>query len=241
MAHISTTRVKFFAFVAASFVYLSCSAQIGIYKSVDEFKAGKPSVTGDKITCEMVFGKWSVTLHNGKDKTKFDSKEIWGYRKANTDYRLIAGQPHAVATKGALYVYAGAGDSLQVIGDSVTYQKVGNGYCWVSKGLEQAPHQVHNYKDILKMIEPAKASQIQQLIGKSNKDRKVAGIRVIINQNLLNHGRSSIGPSASIASQFVMLSSFTEDVADYYNSTQPNYQSTRFKAFVYNYANAGNF
>ncbi len=206
----------FFPFVISAIVLMfmfstmACVAQVGIYQTIEEYKRGTPSKTGDWINSEMVFGKWSFTLHNGKDKQKFDAKSIWGYKKGNRDYRIIDGEPYFIATKGALYIYSGIKDSIQIKGNEIIYHKIDNRYPYLSKGINGELVKIHNYKDILKQMEPKKAAEIEAII-----------------QNEKKHPKQSI-----------TVTSFSEDIADYYNSLQPGYVGPRFTSFEYVYNRA---
>ena len=188
-------------------------AQVSIYKTVDEYKNNKPSLTGDRISA---FGNF--VLYNGKDKQKLDSKNIWGYRDKNRDYRIIEKEAHFIATKGFYYVYSGAGDSITVVGDSVIYHKGGNGYAYISKGVDGTPQIMHSHKDFLKMIEPAKAAEIDKIFEKEKKDPKSHPVNMFGKITYKN-----------------TLTSFVEDLVDYYNSTKPGYLGKRFNTFIYIY------
>ncbi len=188
-------------------------AQVKIYKTIGEYKSDKPSFTGDR----MVF-QGNIALFVGKVKQKIDPQTIWGYSEGNRDYRMIDKEPHFIATKGVYYVYSGSADSITLIGDSAIYHKSGNAYTYVGKGLEGTPQKTHSYKDFLKMIEPAEAAEINKIFEKEKKDPKAHPVNAfgrIVYKNT--------------------LTSFTEDMADYYNSTRPGYVGKRFKAFIYIY------
>ncbi len=118
-------------------------AQCGIYKTLQDFKNNKLSQTCESIMVEKLGSKFIIILHNGDKKEKIELKGsgIWGYKKEMTDYRIIDDVPHAIATKGEIWMYSGAGDKIGLAKDfnnDTTYYKESNALPFASKGLEGA-------------------------------------------------------------------------------------------------------
>lgn len=157
------THMKKFILSIILLAPLMIFAQCGVYLTKEDYLQKKLSKVCERIKMSQVGGKFVIKLVTGSNEEKIVLAEsgIWGFRRKNTDYRIIETLPRAIATAGSIYVYSGYWDTIGTRNNQVMFFKFSNTYPMASKGLDGEIVTLHSFKDLYKMMDPAYVEKVK--------------------------------------------------------------------------------
>lgn len=173
--------------MAVALPSLAVRNQLVLYRTYDDYKAGKGESLGEFMGYDWTLGKLRVFWYADEKKKKVVDKDVsayYGVTIADRLYRIIGTKPYAMLQQGKFAYYENGFGHMNMIVENEGKAEVEDGkYCYISKDLQSELFDIPNAKakkafadrtelvgffDCIEKLKPNKVEKIRECMKAHN-------------------------------------------------------------------------